>query len=62
MLFVLKQARIKLFIITILLHSVCFIPLFKKLKQHYYFFARLDGYNQNEFSASTHPFIPDNSN
>lgn len=42
MLFVLKQARIKLFINTILLHSVCFIPLFKNLKQHYYFFARLD--------------------
>lgn len=39
MLFVLKQARKKkLFIITILLHSVCFIPLFKNLKQHYYFF------------------------
>lgn len=44
MLFVLKQDRIKLFINIILLHSVCFIPLFKNLKQHYYFFARLNGY------------------
>lgn len=62
MLFVLKQARIKLFINTISLHSDYFISFFKNLKQHYYFFARLDGYNQNEFSASTHLFISDNSN
>lgn len=62
MLCVLKQDIIKLFINTILLHFVCFIPLFKNLKLDYYLFARLDGYNQNEFSASTHPFIPDNSN